>query len=81
MHILWIMVIGFAVGFIARLLMPGRDPGGVIITIILGIAGSFVAAYVGQHLGWYRVGQPAGFIGAVLGAVAILIVYRLIGKR
>jgi len=81
MHILWIIVIGFVVGFIAKLLMPGRDPGGFIITILLGIGGSFVATYIGQHLGWYRAGQPAGFIGAILGAILILIVYRLITRR
>ena len=66
---------------IAKMLMPGRDPGGFIITILLGIAGSFVATYVGQHLGWYREGQPAGFIRAILGAILLLIVYRLIKRR
>jgi uncharacterized membrane protein YeaQ/YmgE (transglycosylase-associated protein family) len=81
MHILWIIVIGFVVGGIAKLLTPGRDPGGFFITIIIGIAGSFVATYIGQHFGWYRTGQPAGFIGAVLGAILILIVYRLITRR
>jgi len=81
MAILWTILIGLAVGVIAKLLMPGRDPGGFIITILLGIAGSFVATYIGQHLGWYREGQPAGFVGAVLGAVLILIVYRLIKRR
>lgn len=81
MNILWMIVIGFVIGLIAKLLMPGRDPGGFIITILLGIAGSFVATYIGQRLGWYREGQPAGFIGAILGAVLILIVYRLIKRR
>jgi uncharacterized membrane protein YeaQ/YmgE (transglycosylase-associated protein family) len=81
MNILWTIVIGFVVGIIAKLLMPGRDPGGFIITILLGIAGSFVATYIGQNLGWYREGQPAGFIGAVLGAILILIIYRLIKRR
>ncbi len=81
MDLLWTIVIGFAVGFIAKLLMPGRDPGGFIITILLGIAGSFVATYLGQRLHWYREGQPAGFIGAILGAVLILIVYRLLVRR
>ncbi|OGD15164.1 MAG: hypothetical protein A2W20_08565 [Candidatus Aminicenantes bacterium RBG_16_66_30] len=60
---------------------PGRDPGGFIITILLGIGGSFAATYIGQRLGWYHQGQPAGFIGAVLGAILILIVYRLIKRR
>jgi uncharacterized membrane protein YeaQ/YmgE (transglycosylase-associated protein family) len=81
MHILWMIVIGLAVGTIAKLLMPGKDPGGFIITILLGIAGSFVATYIGQHLGWYREGQPAGFIGAIFGAILILVVYRLIRKK
>jgi len=81
MNILWIIVIGFVVGLIARMLMPGRDPGGFIITVLLGIAGAFVATYIGQHFGWYRQGQPAGFIGAILGAVLILFVYRLITRR
>ncbi len=81
MDLLWTIVIGFVVGFIAKLLMPGRDPGGFIITILLGVAGSFVATYIGQHLNWYREGQPAGFIGAILGAILILIVYRLVRRR
>ncbi len=81
MNILWIIIIGFLVGFIAKLLMPGRDPGGFIITILLGIAGSFVATYIGQHFGWYRQGQPAGFIGAILGAILLLVVYRLLTRR
>jgi uncharacterized membrane protein YeaQ/YmgE (transglycosylase-associated protein family) len=81
MDILWTIVIGFVIGFIAKLLTPGRDPSGFIITVLLGIAGSFVATYVGQQLGWYSKGQPAGFIGAILGAILILIVYRLIKKR
>jgi len=81
MNILWIIVIGFVVGVIAKSLMPGRDPGGFIITILLGIAGSFGATYIGQHFDWYRDGQPAGFIGAILGAILILIVFRLITRR
>jgi uncharacterized membrane protein YeaQ/YmgE (transglycosylase-associated protein family) len=81
MNIVWIIVIGFVIGLIARMLMPGRDPSGFIITILLGIAGSFVATYIGQHFGWYRPGQPAGFIGAILGAVLILFVYRMLTRR
>jgi uncharacterized membrane protein YeaQ/YmgE (transglycosylase-associated protein family) len=81
MNIFLIIVIGFIVGVIAKFFMPGKDPGGFIITILLGIAGSFVATYIGQHLGWYRGGQTAGFIGAILGAILILIVYRLIKRR
>jgi uncharacterized membrane protein YeaQ/YmgE (transglycosylase-associated protein family) len=81
MNLLWTIIIGFAVGAIAKLLMPGRDGGGIILTILLGIAGSFIATYLGQHFGWYREGQPAGFIGAILGAILILIVFRLIRRR
>ena len=81
MHLLWTIVVGLVVGIIAKMLMPGRDPGGFIITILLGIAGAFTATYIGQHFGWYREGQPAGFIGAILGAILILIVYRLIRRR
>ncbi len=80
-HILWMIVIGFVVGVIAKMLTPGRDPAGFIITILLGIGGSFIATYIGQHFGWYREGQPAGFIGAILGAILILIIYRLLRRR
>ncbi len=80
--ILWTLVIGLVVGVIAKLLMPGRDPGGCIITILLGIAGAFIAGYLGRALGWYREGQPAGFIASVIGAMLLLLVYRMIaGKR
>jgi uncharacterized membrane protein YeaQ/YmgE (transglycosylase-associated protein family) len=81
MDILWTIIIGFVVGVIAKFLTPGRDPGGIILTILLGIGGAFVATYIGQHFGWYRPGQPAGFIGAILGAILILLVYRLISRR
>ena len=81
MDILWMIIIGFVVGVIAKILMPGRDPGGIIVTVLLGIGGSIAATYIGQHFGWYRPGQPAGFIGAILGAILILIVYRLISRR
>jgi uncharacterized membrane protein YeaQ/YmgE (transglycosylase-associated protein family) len=80
--ILWTLVIGLIVGAIAKLLMPGRDPGGCIITILLGIAGAFVAGYLGRVLGWYQPGEPAGFIASVIGAMLLLLVYRMIaGKR
>lgn len=80
--LIWTLIIGLVVGAIAKLLMPGRDPGGWIITMVLGIAGSFVASYLGRLVGWYREGQSAGFIMSILGAVLILFVYRLIvGKK
>ncbi|HEX4668202.1 MAG TPA: GlsB/YeaQ/YmgE family stress response membrane protein [Chthoniobacterales bacterium] len=80
--IIWTLIIGLIVGGIAKLLMPGRDPGGCIITILLGIAGAFVAGYLGRLLHWYEPGQPAGFIASVIGAMLLLLIYRLIlGKR
>ena len=79
--ILWILVIGLIIGAIAKLLMPGKDPGGCIVTMLLGIAGAVVASYLGQALGWYQPGQPAGFIGAVIGAMLLLLLYRLIFRR
>jgi len=82
MSILGTLIIGFLVGLVAKFLMPGRDPGGFIITILLGIVGAFVASYLGQSLGWYQPGEPAGFIGAVIGAMIVLFIYRLIvGRR
>jgi uncharacterized membrane protein YeaQ/YmgE (transglycosylase-associated protein family) len=73
-------VIGLIAGIVAKLLMPGKDPGGFIITILLGIAGAFVATYLGQAIGWYEAGQQAGFIGAVVGAIILLVVYRMVRK-
>jgi uncharacterized membrane protein YeaQ/YmgE (transglycosylase-associated protein family) len=82
MTILWTILIGFIVGIVAKFLMPGRDPGGFIITVLIGIAGSFIATYVGAAMGWYQNGETAGFIAAVLGSIILLIVYRLLtGKR
>jgi uncharacterized membrane protein YeaQ/YmgE (transglycosylase-associated protein family) len=82
MAIIGTLIIGLIVGLVAKLLMPGRDPGGFIITILLGIAGAFFATYLGHAIGWYRPGQSAGFIGAVVGAIILLIIYRLIvGRR
>ena len=81
MSILWTLLVGLVVGAIAKLLMPGRDPGGFIITILLGIAGAFVATFLGQALGWYEAGEGAGFIGAVVGAIIVLIIYRMIAGR
>ncbi len=81
MGIISTIIIGLLVGAIAKLLMPGRDPGGWIITILLGIAGSFVAGFLGRSLGWYQDGAPAGFLASVVGAVLILVVYRLVSGR
>jgi uncharacterized membrane protein YeaQ/YmgE (transglycosylase-associated protein family) len=76
----WI-VIGLLAGGIAKLLMPGRDPGGCIITILLGIAGALLAGFLGQSLGWYDRGEGAGFIAAIVGAFVLLFIYRLIARR
>lgn len=80
MAIILTIVIGLVVGVIAKLLMPGKDPGGLIITTLLGIAGAFVARFVGQALGLYADGEPAGFIASVLGAILLLLVYRLLRR-
>lgn len=76
----WILIGAFG-GGIAKLLMPGKDPGGCIVTILLGIAGALLAGFIGQAVGWYRPGQAGGYIAAVLGAFVILFVYRLVAGR
>lgn len=78
--ILWEAIIGLIVGALAKFLMPGKDPGGIFITMALGIAGSIVATYLGQMIGWYRQGQSAGFIMSVIGAILLLMVYRLLRR-
>lgn len=77
MHILWTLIIGLIIGAVAKFLMPGKDPGGFIVTIILGIAGSFLATYIGRAMGFYRDGSAAGFIASVIGAIILLIIYRM----
>jgi uncharacterized membrane protein YeaQ/YmgE (transglycosylase-associated protein family) len=75
MHILiWIL---FGLIVVAKFLMPGRDPGGFVITIVLGIVGAFVGGFLGRILGWYRDGDPVGFVMAVLGAIVVLAIYRM----
>ncbi|MGA7221290.1 MAG: GlsB/YeaQ/YmgE family stress response membrane protein [Candidatus Acidiferrales bacterium] len=78
LSLLWEAIIGLIVGALAKLFMPGRDPGGIWITMALGIAGSIVATYLGQLIGWYRAGQSAGFIMSIAGAILLLIIYRVI---
>ena len=75
------IVIGLIVGVVAKLLLPGRDPGGFLMTILLGIAGALVATYLGQALNLYAAGEAAGFVGAVVGAVILLLIYRLALRR
>lgn len=81
MHIIWILLIGLIVGALAKLVMPGRDPGGAIVTILLGIAGSFIANYIGRAAGWYAPNESAGLIASILGAVILLAGYRLVTRR
>lgn len=81
MGIIWTIIIGFLAGIVAKFLMPGRDPGGFIITTLLGVIGAVVATYLGQAIGWYRAGEGTGFIGAVVGAIIVLVIYRMVAGR
>ena len=82
MTILWTIIIGLLVGIVAKALMPGRDPGGFIITALIGIAGAFIANAIGRSMGWYAEGQPAGFLASVGGAIILLALYRMVfGRR
>jgi uncharacterized membrane protein YeaQ/YmgE (transglycosylase-associated protein family) len=82
MGIIWTIIIGFVAGVIAKFIMPGdNEPSGFILTTVLGIVGAFVATYLGQALGWYRPGEGAGLIGAVVGAIIVLFVYGLLAGR
>jgi uncharacterized membrane protein YeaQ/YmgE (transglycosylase-associated protein family) len=76
----WI-VFGLVIGALAKLLMPGRDPGGIVVTMVLGIAGALVGGFVGRLLGWYAPGEPAGFVMALIGAVLLLFIYRKAVKK
>ena len=76
----WILI-GLLAGGVAKLIMPGRDPGGCLVTILLGIGGALLAGFIGNALGWYGTGEAGGFIAATLGAIVILFVYRLIMRR
>lgn len=82
MGIIWTIIIGFVAGIIAKFITPGsNEPSGFILTTILGIVGAFVATYLGQSLGWYGPGQGAGLVGAVIGAVIVLLVWAMINGR
>ena len=82
MGIIWTIIIGFLAGVIAKFIMPGEnEPSGFILTAVLGIVGAFVATFLGQTLGWYRPGEGAGLIGAVVGAIIVLLVYGMIAGR
>ena len=80
MQVLGIILIGLVVGLIARFPTPGPNPRGIIVTVVIGVVGAVIATYGGQALGLYQVGQTAGFIGSVVGAVVLLILLRLFGR-
>ncbi len=81
MSVIWTLLIGLIIGAVAKLLMPGKDPGGIIITMLLGVAGSFVAFYIGRAFGHYREGSTPGFIMSVIGAMLLLFLYRMFKGR
>jgi uncharacterized membrane protein YeaQ/YmgE (transglycosylase-associated protein family) len=81
MHIILTLIVGLIAGALAKLLMPGKDPGGTIVTILLGVAGSFIAGMLGHALGWYEVGDGPGIIASVIGAVILLALYRAFAGR
>ncbi len=80
MALLWVILIGFVVGVVAKLVTPGRDPGGFVVTAAIGIGGSIVASYLGSFFGLYAPGEGAGFIGAVIGSVLLLVAYRAVRR-
>jgi uncharacterized membrane protein YeaQ/YmgE (transglycosylase-associated protein family) len=82
MGIIWTIIIGFVAGVIAKLIMPGpNEPSGFILTTLLGIGGAFLATYLGQAIGWYRADEGAGFIGAIVGAILVLVIWGFIARR
>jgi uncharacterized membrane protein YeaQ/YmgE (transglycosylase-associated protein family) len=74
LHLLWMAIIGLVIGALAKLIMPGKDPGGIFVTMLIGIAGSLLAGWLGRAVGWYQEGQSAGFIMSVIGAVVLLLI-------
>ena len=81
MGIIWTILIGFIVGLVAKMLTPGRDPTGFFIPAAIGIAGSLLATYGGQAMGFYQAGEPAGFIGSLIGAIILLVIYHMIRRN
>ena len=82
MGIIWTLIVGLIVGALAKLVMPGRDPGGIIVTILLGIGGALVASFIGRAVGWYQSpGEGPGIIASAIGAVVVLAIYHLIVRR
>ncbi len=81
MHFIWSLIVGLIVGALAKLLMPGRDPGGIVITMLLGVAGAYVGTLIGRAIGLYSEGSSAGFIISIIGAMVLLAIYRIFQKR
>lgn len=81
MHWIWTILIGFVAGLLARAITPGKSPTGFIMTAVLGVAGSVLASFLGQALGWYSAGEVAGFIASVIGAVILLVIYHLVTRN
>lgn len=81
LHLIWTILIGFVAGLIAKMMIPGKGPGGFFMTAALGIVGSVAATYLGQALGFYTPGQPAGFIASIVGAALLLLVYHLVTRN
>lgn len=80
MSIIWMLLVGLVVGAIAKLMMPGKDPGGFVVTMLLGVAGALVAGFLGRALGWYREGEPVGLFASIIGAVILLALYRMVSR-
>ena len=81
LHYLWVAIIGLVVGALAKLIMPGKDPGGIWITMLLGIAGSFLGTWLGRLVGWYQEGESAGFIMSLVGALILLAIYHFYKRK
>jgi uncharacterized membrane protein YeaQ/YmgE (transglycosylase-associated protein family) len=81
MHLLWTAIIGLVVGALAKLIMPGKDPGGIFVTMLIGIAGAFLGTWIGRAIGHYQPGQSAGFLMSLVGALILLAIYHLIRRR
>ena len=82
MHILWMLIIGLVIGALAKAIMPGKDPGGILITMLIGVAGSLIAGFLGRSLGWYEHNESAGIIASIIGSLILLAGYRaVIGRR
>lgn len=81
MGFIWMLIIGLIVGAVAKFIMPGKDPGGIIVTMLIGIVGALLAGFLGRALGWYAEGDPVGFIASVIGAIILLFLYRLVTRK